>query len=86
MAGLAGGLVETMREIGGGVNVAMVATVLASRGLDLHAFRSAYWAVFAAAAVGLLITTVAFPSTRRRPLVANLSEQPGAELAPSATG
>ena len=65
MAGLAGGLVETMREIGGGVNVAVVATVLASRGLDLHAFHSAYWAVFAAAGLGLLITTAAFPYIRK---------------------
>jgi EmrB/QacA subfamily drug resistance transporter len=83
MAGLAGGLVETMREIGGGVNVAVVATVLASRGLDLHAFHSAYWAVFAAAALGLLVTTAAFPSAPRTPLATGPNEQDEAELAPS---
>ena len=83
MAGLAGGLVETMREIGGGVNVAVVATVLASRGLDLHAFHSAYWAVFVAAALGLLVTTAAFPSARKTPLATAPNEQPGAELAPA---
>jgi len=65
MAGLAGGLVETMREVGGGINVAVVATVLASRGLDIDAFHHAYWAVVAAAGLGLLTTLVAFPRRSR---------------------
>jgi EmrB/QacA subfamily drug resistance transporter len=77
MAGLAGGLVETLRELGGGVAVAVVATVLASRlsstsaegplvneTAAVHAFHSAYWVIFAAAILGMVTASIAFPRQR----------------------
>jgi EmrB/QacA subfamily drug resistance transporter len=77
MAGLAGGLVETMREIGGGITVAAVATLLAKHSRTLraartshadhtaaaHAFHSAYWVVVIAAVLGLVTAVAAFPPT-----------------------
>jgi MFS family permease len=85
MAGLAGGLVETMREVGGGVSVAVVATVLASRGLDVHAFHLAYRAVLAAAGLGLLVTLVAFPRRGRGLSIAS-GKRAGGEPIPQPTG
>ena len=77
MAGLAGGLVETLREVGGGVGVAVVATVLASRlsstsaagplinqTAAAHAFHAAYWVIFAAAILGIVTASIAFPRQR----------------------
>ena len=75
LTGLAGGFVETLREIGGGVGVAVVATVLASRagnvshaanvqtyGLaGVNAFHTAFWVMFVAAALGALTAALAFP-------------------------
>jgi EmrB/QacA subfamily drug resistance transporter len=73
MTGLAGGLVETLREIGGGVGVAVVATVLASRvgagnsaahgSAAVSAFHSAFWVMFIVAVLGLLTAAIAFPRT-----------------------
>jgi EmrB/QacA subfamily drug resistance transporter len=78
MSGLAGGLVETLREVGGGVGVAVVATVLTSRlgstrtagsVLDqtaaTHAFHSASWVMLAAAILGALAASLAFPREPR---------------------
>jgi EmrB/QacA subfamily drug resistance transporter len=98
MAGLAGGLVETMREIGGGITVAAVATVLASHSRTLlaartshadltaatHAFHSAYWVVLAAAVLGLVTAVAAFPPTPTT--VADATEVPASQHAVSSAG
>jgi EmrB/QacA subfamily drug resistance transporter len=85
MTGLASGLVETTREIGGAVGVAAVSTVLISRA-GLEAFHAAFWVIFAAAALGALSAAVAFPRTTPdklatgAPLAAGpLSPKPAAE-------
>jgi EmrB/QacA subfamily drug resistance transporter len=60
MTGLASGLVETMRELGGAVGVAAVSTVLVSRaGVD--AFHAAFWVLFVVAALGALTAAIGFP-------------------------
>jgi hypothetical protein len=65
MTGLASGLVETMREIGGAVGVAAVSTVLVSRAGEIagavdpaarglaaaNAFHAAFWVMFVVAAL-----------------------------------
>ncbi len=75
MTGLAGGLVETLREIGGGVVVAIVATVLVSRVgtragaassaahrlAAVNAFHTAFGVMLIVAALGALTAAVAFP-------------------------
>jgi hypothetical protein len=60
MTGLASGLVETMREIGGAVGVAAVSTVLVSRA-GVSAFHAAFWVIFAVAALGALAAAIGFP-------------------------
>jgi EmrB/QacA subfamily drug resistance transporter len=63
-SGLASGLVETMREIGGATGVAAVSTALVSQaGLD--GFRAAFTVICATAALGVVTTAVAFPRGRR---------------------
>jgi hypothetical protein len=80
MTGLAGGLVETLREIGGGVVVAVVATVLVSQAgtttgaassaahalAAASAFHTAFWVMFAVAALGALTAAIAFPRRTTR--------------------
>jgi hypothetical protein len=74
MTGLASGLVETMREIGGAVGVAAVSTVLVSQTGQIgagdpasrvlaaaNAFHAAFWVMFAVAALGALVAAIAFP-------------------------
>jgi EmrB/QacA subfamily drug resistance transporter len=75
MTGLAGGLVETLREIGGGVVVAVVATVLVSRAgtragaassaahrlAAVNAFHTAFWVMLIVAALGAPTAAIAFP-------------------------
>ncbi len=75
MTGLASGLVETLREIGGAVGVAAVSTVLvtraaeiagaddpAARGLAMaNAFHAAFWVISIVAALGALTAAIAFP-------------------------
>ena len=60
MTGLASGLVETTREIGGAVGVAAVSTVLISR-TGVNAFHAAFWVIFAVAALGALTAALSFP-------------------------
>jgi hypothetical protein len=60
MTGLASGLLETMREIGGAVGVAAVSTVLVSRA-GVNAFHAAFWVIFAVAALGALAAAIGFP-------------------------
>ncbi|WP_109508728.1 MFS transporter [Nocardioides speluncae] len=64
MTGLASGLVETSREIGGAVGVAAVSTVLiAQTGLDgLHA---AIWVIFTIATLGAVTALLGFPREAR---------------------
>jgi len=69
-SGLASGLVETMREIGGAAAVAAVSTVLVSRsGID--GFRTAYGVIFIAALLGALVAATAF---QRRAAPAEVDE------------
>lgn len=80
-AGLASGLVETMREIAGAIGVAAVSTVLVARAGPIaggagqaaralgaaNAFHAAYWVIVTFAALGALTAAIAFPwrATRR---------------------
>jgi EmrB/QacA subfamily drug resistance transporter len=75
MTGLASGLVETMREVGGAVGVAAVSTILVSRAGEIagaanpaarglaaaNAFHAAFWVMFVVAALGALTAAIAFP-------------------------
>jgi EmrB/QacA subfamily drug resistance transporter len=75
MTGMASGLVETMREIGGAVGVAAVSTVLVSRAGEIagaadpaarglaaaEVFHDAFWVIFGVAALGALTAAIAFP-------------------------
>jgi EmrB/QacA subfamily drug resistance transporter len=74
-AGLASGLVETMREVGGAVGIAAVSTVLTSRIRDANAladpaaresalfggFQSAFTVTLVLAVLGVLVAAIAFP-------------------------
>jgi EmrB/QacA subfamily drug resistance transporter len=60
MTGLASGLVETTREIGGAVGVAAVSTILVSRA-GVNAFHAAFWVIFVVAALGALTAAIGFP-------------------------
>lgn len=77
-AGLASGLVETMREIGGAVGIAIVTTVLVTRTRDavevpgqnageaaLEGFQSAFIVIVALAALGAVVASIAFPRSER---------------------
>jgi EmrB/QacA subfamily drug resistance transporter len=77
--GLASGLVETMREIGGAVGIAAVSTVLVARTTDaielagpaareaaaLEGFQSAFIVIVVVAAAGALLAAIAFPPAPR---------------------
>jgi EmrB/QacA subfamily drug resistance transporter len=77
-SGLASGLVETMREIGGAAGVAAVSTALVSRaGLD--GFRAAFAVICVAAAVGAVIAAIAFPRGVRPAAQPTLETQRQAE-------
>jgi EmrB/QacA subfamily drug resistance transporter len=79
MAGLASGLVETLREVGGAMGVAAVSTVLVSRAAGVagaaspaaggagsaSAFHAAFWVVAVIAGVGALTAAFAFPRRAR---------------------
>lgn len=69
--GLASGLIETMREIGGAIGIALVSTVLVSQtnGADAKAtfdgFQAAFMVIVILAAAGALIAAIAFPRLAR---------------------
>jgi MFS family permease len=99
MTGLASGLVETMREIGGAVGVAAVSTVLVSRAGEIagaanpashglraaNAFHAGFWVMFALAALGALTAAVAFP--RRTTQQIELEPAPShVSIGPGTTG
>src|SRR5262245_34527359 len=78
--GLASGLVETMREIGGAVGIAAVSTVLTPRLNDasgiaapavreaaaFDAFQAAFTVTLVLAVLGVLVAAIAFPRARTR--------------------
>src|SRR5207302_4332876 len=67
-AGLASGLVETMREIGGAVGIAAVSTVLVARSTHagaLGGFHAAFLVAVVMAVGGALVAWLAFPRTAR---------------------
>ena len=72
-SGLASGLVETMREIGGAAGVAAVSTVLISQaGLD--GFQTAFVLIAIIGALGALTAAVAFE--RRAGVTEATSQEP----------
>jgi EmrB/QacA subfamily drug resistance transporter len=81
LSGLASGLVETMREIGGAAGVAAVSTALvSSAGLD--GFRTAFVVIGITAAVGAITAGAAFPR-RTGPAEVDVSPAPTTgEVAP----
>jgi predicted MFS family arabinose efflux permease len=78
--GLASGLVETMREIGGAVGIAVVSTVLVASTRDAAAlagpaarqvaafegFQTAFAVIAAVAALGIVVAALAFPRSSGR--------------------
>jgi EmrB/QacA subfamily drug resistance transporter len=90
--GLASGLVETMREIGGAVMIALVSTVLvsemtessstASQSVSIDGFQTAFYVIVVAVAAGALVASIAFPRDLQP-----VEEWPaeGEELLPEAT-
>jgi EmrB/QacA subfamily drug resistance transporter len=78
--GLASGLVETMREIGGAVGIAVVSTVLVARTRDavelaspaarqvaaFEGFQTAFAVIAAVAALGIVVAALAFPRSSGR--------------------
>jgi methylmalonyl-CoA mutase cobalamin-binding subunit len=90
--GLASGLVETMREIGGAVMIALVSTVLVSemtessssapQSVSIDGFQAAFYVIVVAVAAGALVASVAFP---RSPQPVEEWSAEGEELLPEAT-
>jgi hypothetical protein len=70
-AGIASGLLETMRDLGGSVGIAAVATALASAGSTgpelADAFRNAYWIVGALALAGAVTALTTLRSHTTHP-------------------
>ncbi|MGD9714546.1 MAG: MFS transporter [Thermomicrobiales bacterium] len=86
--GLASGLVETMREIGGAVAIALVSTVLVSAmsgsgeaaAVSMNGFHDAFYVIFAGAVATVLVAGLAFPrSTQPEPGWAIEGEELAAE-------
>jgi EmrB/QacA subfamily drug resistance transporter len=74
-SGLASGLVETMREIGGAAGIAAVSTALVSRA-GLNGFHAAFTAISIAAALGALTAATGFRRVDRP------AEQPAPDAHP----
>jgi EmrB/QacA subfamily drug resistance transporter len=98
--GLASGLVETMREIGGAVGIAAVSTVLTPRLSDasgiadpamrqaasFDAFQSAFTVTLVFAVLGAVVAAIAFPRVRTRPAAAPATETASSAAAMAAVG
>ncbi|RZQ59728.1 MFS transporter [Amycolatopsis suaedae] len=76
-SGLASGLIETMREIGGAAGVAAVSAVLVA-GSGLGGFHAALGAIGVLAALGAIVAAAGFRPARRLP--GSRSRRPGAGL------
>jgi len=64
LAGLASGLIETAREIGGAAGVAAASTAIVATG-GVDEFHHAFWIIAALAAGGALVAAVALPQAGR---------------------
>jgi hypothetical protein len=65
--GLASGLVETFREIGGAFAIAAVSTVLVSQvadngAMEIQGFRYAFYVIVVAGLLGAIVSSIGFPS------------------------
>lgn len=67
LTGTASGLVETLRELGGGIGVAVVASLLIASSGGVDGFRAGFWGIVATAAVGLIVTLFVFPTRKSTP-------------------
>jgi sugar phosphate permease len=77
-AGLASGLLETMREIGGAAGVAAVSTVLVA-GAGLTGFHTAFAVIGGLALIGIVIAAIGFARRGRQPVADDQSESATAE-------
>jgi EmrB/QacA subfamily drug resistance transporter len=64
LTGTASGLVETLRELGGAIGVAVAASILIASSSGLDGFHAGFWGIVATAATGVVVTIIVFP---RRP-------------------
>jgi EmrB/QacA subfamily drug resistance transporter len=63
MVGIASGLLETLREIGGAVSVAIVSTVLVAHHTQgVHAFHLAYVVIVVLGGTGALVSVITLPA------------------------
>jgi EmrB/QacA subfamily drug resistance transporter len=67
LTGTASGLVETLRELGGAIGVAVVASLLIAANGGIDGFRAGFWGIVATAAIGVVATVIVFPSRGSRP-------------------
>lgn len=59
--GTASGLVETLRELGGAIGVAVVASLLIASNGGIDGFHAGFWGIVATAAAGVVVTIIVFP-------------------------
>jgi EmrB/QacA subfamily drug resistance transporter len=67
LTGTASGLVETLRELGGAIGVAVVASLLIAANGGIDGFRAGFWGIVATAAIGVVATLIVFPGRGSRP-------------------
>jgi hypothetical protein len=65
LTGTASGLVETLRELGGAIGVAAVASLLIASNGGIDGFHAGFRGIVATAATGVVVTLIVFP--RRGP-------------------
>jgi EmrB/QacA subfamily drug resistance transporter len=61
LTGTASGLVETLRELGGAIGVAVVASLLIAFNGGIDGFHAGFWGIAATAALGVVVTIIVFP-------------------------
>jgi EmrB/QacA subfamily drug resistance transporter len=64
LTGTASGLVETLRELGGAIGVAMVASLLIASNGGIAGFRAGFWGIVATATLGMVVTILVLPRRR----------------------